>query len=220
MNKTIEFNTYPKAKRFLLLGLVFLAGCAGANGSASRPGDYVEIANPGFTMSPNAPETIWVPRSYVEQGVPRGNELAKKGYQAATGSAPAPAQQAVPAGAPGSPGTVAVTAPPAVIAIPAAPAPTGLTDTTGKPAALLPQFGLVVALEKNRIFVNLGHDDGIMLAQKLKVYRGGTIVKGLGLAPGEAVGTIEVQGFIGRNGSYGILKQGGPVQTNDLVGFE
>ena len=214
MNKTTGFNTYRKEKRFFLLGLVFLAGCAGANEAASRPGDYVEIANPGFTMSPGAPETIWVPRSYVDKGVPRGSELVKKGYQAATGTAPAPAQQAAPAGAPGSPAAVAVTA------APAAPAPTGLTDTTGKPAALLPQFGLVVALEKNRIFINLGHDDGITLSQKLKVYRGGTIVKGLGLAPGELVGTIEVLGFVGRNGSYGILKQGGPVQTNDLVGFE
>ena len=220
MNKTIESITYQKKKRSLLLGLVFLAGCAGANGSASRPGDYVEIANPGYTMSPGAPETIWVPRSYVDKGVPRGNELVKKGYEAATGPASAPAQQAAPAGASGSPGAVAASAAPAVSATPAAPALTGLTDTTGKPAALLPQFGLVVALEKNKIFINLGHDDGVTLAQKLKVYRGGTIVKGLGLAPGELVGTIEVLGFIGRNGSYGFLKQGGPVQTNDLVGFE
>ena len=42
-------------------------------------------------MSKDAPATIWVPRSYVEKGVPRGGELLRKGYEEAkkevTGSA-------------------------------------------------------------------------------------------------------------------------------------
>jgi len=210
MNSSTPNYRLNKDKRILLLGLIFLAGCAGSNESVSREG-FVEIANPGLTMSPNAPETIWVPRSYVEKGVPRGNELARKGYDAVTGNSAAPAPKAVPARA-----TAEAVAAPA----PMAPAPAGLTDTAGKPASLLPHFGLVVALEGNRIYFNLGREDGITPGQKLTVYRGGTVVKGLGLAPGEALGTVEVQGFVGSNGSYGVMKQGGPVKTNDLVSFE
>ena len=90
-------------KGAFLLGLVFLAGCAGANQAATGPQEgYVEIQNPGFTMSPNAPETIWVPRSYVEKGVPRGRDLAGKGYDAVTQGAaqgaPAAAAASAPAG--------------------------------------------------------------------------------------------------------------------------
>ena len=141
-------------------------------------------------MSPNAPETIWVPRSYVEKGVPRGNELVKQGYEAVKGGI-----------------------------APAAPQP-GLVDTTGKPAALLPHFGLVVAVDGEKVYFNIGREEGITPGQKLKVYRGGTVVEGLGLAPGEQVGTIEVQGFVGSKGGYGVVRQGGPVKTNDLVGCE
>ena len=195
-------------KRTLVVaGLGLLAGCAGAN-VQSHPDDYVEVANPGLTMSPNAPDTIWVPRSYVEKGVPRGNELAKKGYDAVTGGS---AKQAAAAGATGS---AEGTAPPA------APVPVKLNDTAGKPAALLPHFGLIMAQDANRIYFNLGREDGVKLGQKLTVYRGGTVVKGLGFAPGEAVGSIEVSGFVGNNGGFGVLKQGGQVKINDLVGFE
>jgi len=65
----------------LLIFLLFIiAGCAASKNSISSPAEYVEIDNPAFTMSPGAPATIWVPRSYVETGVPRGGELVEKGY--------------------------------------------------------------------------------------------------------------------------------------------
>jgi hypothetical protein len=32
--------------------------------------------------------------------------------------------------------------------------------------------------------------------------------------------TIEVQGFVGTNGAFGIIKQGGKLRVNDLVGAE
>lgn len=61
---------------------LFLAACAGNRTTATQPADdYVEIDNPGFTMSPNAPSKIWVPRSSVEKGIPRGGELVKKGAE-------------------------------------------------------------------------------------------------------------------------------------------
>ncbi|ACM18572.1 lipoprotein, putative [Geotalea daltonii FRC-32] len=175
-------------KIVITLGLLFLAGCAGTNTGSSSRRDYVEVANPAFTMSPNAPETIWVPRSYVDSGVPRGGELAKQGYEAIKGSTPVPAGE------------------------------TGIVAPGGKPAALIPRFGMVVAVDKDKVYFNLGREAGINIGQKLKVFRGGTVVEGLGLAPGEAVGTIEVLGFVGSKGGYGVMKQGGPAQMNDLVG--
>jgi hypothetical protein len=208
-----------RIKKLLMLGLVLLAGCAGANQSVERPGDYVEIENPGLTMSPNAPATIWVPRDYVEKGVPRGGELARKGYDAVTGGKPAaPARAAAPvAAAPAA--TALAVAPSSAAAVPAPPAPVAMHDTAGKPSALLPQFGMVLAVEGDKVYFNLGKDDGIVPGQMLKVFRGGTVVKGLGLAPGEAVGTVEVQGFVGKGG-FGVAKRGGPIRTNDLVGGE
>ncbi len=173
-----------------MLGLGFLTGCAGANVQPNGSRDYVEIQNPAYTTSPNAPETIWVPRSYVEKGAPRAKELVKQGYEAVQGGMAPPAPQS------------------------------RLVDTTGQPAALLPHFGLVVAVDGEKVYFNLGQESGITPGQKLKVYRGGTVVEGLGLAPGESVGTVEVQGFVGIKGGYGVVKQGGPVMTNDLVGCE
>ncbi|MDD2733641.1 MAG: hypothetical protein PHF56_06840 [Desulfuromonadaceae bacterium] len=73
--------------------LFLLTACAGNKAGTLPPDGYVEIENPAFTMSKDAPTTIWVPRSYVETGVPRGSELLKKGYEAAKqemiGNAPA-----------------------------------------------------------------------------------------------------------------------------------
>lgn len=62
--------------------LFLLTACAGNKAATLPPDGYVEIENPTFTMSKDAPATIWVPRSYVETGVPRGGELLKKGYEA------------------------------------------------------------------------------------------------------------------------------------------
>ena len=187
-----------KTRMPVLLGLLFLTGCAGAGVQSSRESDYVEISNPAYTMSPNAPETIWVPRSYVEKGVPRGGELVKRGYEAVKGT-----------GAPAVPGDAASTAP-----------QTGIVAPGGKPAPIIPHFGLVAAVDGDKVYFNLGREAGITPGQKLRVYRGGTVIEGLGLAPGECIGTVEVLGFVGSKGGYGIVKQGGPVQTNDLIGAE
>lgn len=62
--------------------LFLLTACAGNKAGTLPPDGYVEIENPAFTMSKDAPATIWVPRSYVETGVPRGGELMKRGYEA------------------------------------------------------------------------------------------------------------------------------------------
>jgi len=194
MIKMIRANLACNALYVLFLGV--LAGCAATN----VPTDYVEISNPALTMSPNAPETIWVPRKSVDSGVPRGGELAKRGYEAVKeGFAPT---QPVP-------GAATVTAPQAGIAAPG-----------GKPAAVIPRFGLVVAVDGEKVYFNLGKSAGITPFQLLKVYRGGTVIEGLGLAPGELIATIEIQGFVGTNGGYGLIRQGNQVRINDLVGAE
>ncbi|AJE04705.1 hypothetical protein [Geobacter pickeringii] len=83
-------------KRYPLLACIVLfalAGCAGNRPVPPPSEEYVEVDNPAATMSPSAPATVWVPRRYVESGIPRGGELVKKGYEAATrgaGEAPAP----------------------------------------------------------------------------------------------------------------------------------
>lgn len=186
-----------------VLGVLFLAflgtvaGCAGTR----VQNDYVEVPNPALTMSPNAPETIWVPRSSLESGVPRGGELVKRGYESMKDGVVSPPQ--------GGAGGPAVTPSQAVITAPG-----------GKPAAVIPRFGLVVAVDGEKVYFNLGREAGITPFQKLKVYRGGTVIEGLGLAPGELVATIEVHGFVGTGGGYGLVMKGGSLRVNDLVGSE
>ena len=187
--RNTSFNCLSR-RTIAVLFIAVISGCAGANVQPTHDDDYVEVSNPAMTMSPNAPEKIWVPRHSVENGVVRGNELLKRGYDAVRGGAPA-----------------------------TAPGP-GITAQAGKPASLIPHFGLVVRVDGERVYFNLGKEAGIVSGQKLKVYRGGTVVEGLGLAPGESVGMVEVLGFVGTTGGYGLLRQGGPARNNDLIGAE
>ena len=70
---------------FACIALFALAGCVGTRQVPAPADEYVEVDNPAATMSPSAPATIWVPRRYVENGVPRGGELVKRGYESVTG---------------------------------------------------------------------------------------------------------------------------------------
>lgn len=187
----------PTGKMLFLVFLGVVAGCAGVK----PQGDYVEIPNPALTMSPNAPEKIWVPRKSVDEGLPRGGEVMKRGYES------------MKEGFAGSPQPVTDSAK-------VTPPQLGITSPGGKAPVFIPRFGLVVGVDGDRVYFNLGREAGITPFQKLKVYRGGTVVEGLGLAPGELVATIEVQGFVGTGGGYGLIKQGGQLRVNDLVGAE
>lgn len=320
--------------------LVLLTACAANKSGNTQPDDYVEISNPMITMDPSAPATVWVPRRYVESGVPRGGELVKKGYEQVAGApqtvsqAPAspaaatpqagvkPVSQPVsqPVAAPialrsriavlevGDNGllrplvehmrvcAVGVLVDPAqasflakyssvanqaeraafatrlqqeygatvavfIAASQIAPGTTlqgevydamggGLVRTVtavvpsyapddaaakdaalGKAltevaekirevAALLPWYGKVAAVDGDRVYINTGKEAGLKAGQLLKVYRGGKVVAGLGFAPGERIATVEVGGFVGANGAYGVIKDGKGVQANDLVAVE
>ncbi len=310
----------------LLLSVCLLAACA-VNKSAKHPSvEYVEVPNPALTMSPDAPETIWVPKSYVESGVPRGGEMVKRGYETAkAGMLGAPAQPVPGAARPaaaicsvmnrlavmeiGQPGlaaqfagklksasagvpldqsqggTLAPTAPlasrsersafaarawqdaganltvfalapdgispgktliaeiydgmgsgllrsvdapipPYAEAEPAAreaavtKALATLAEKVKEVVALVPWFGKIVAVEGDRVYINAGREAGINIGQKLAIYRGGKVVEGLGFAPGEKVGMLEIAGFVGPNGAYGVVRKGEGVHLTDLVGVQ
>ena len=334
-------------KMITCCSLLLLTACAGQK-TASAPSpsseDYVEISNPGFTMSADQPATIWVPRRYVDSGVPRGGELVKKGYEQVRGTSQA-APSGAPQAAPQAPGTVmaAQQSPtrlvpqPAVAPLPiksriavlesgdnglllplmdqlrncaagvvldpaqtaflakystvASPAeraafalrlqqeygatvavfvaapdqaapgktlqgeiydamggglvrtvtavipPYAAADAAARDAALgralasvgekvrevvalLPWYGKVAAVEGDRAYINAGKEAGLKMGQLLRVYHGGKVVAGLGFAPGERIAVLEVAGFIGTNGAYGVVKEGKGVQANDLVAIE
>jgi hypothetical protein len=304
----------------------------------------VEVPNPGVTMSPDAPATIWVPRSSVESGIPRGGELVKKGFEKVSGTKEGAPHEDVPAAATQQPAPAAVTAP-VVVSAPqpaAMPAPlksriavlesgdNGLllpfdtriahasvgilvdnhqvaflaknaaiasqaergafalrlqqeyganaavfvsapdliapgkylqgavydclggvlvrtvtaripqyvvADSAARDAALetalaelaaqvkyvvglLPWYGKVAALEGDRAYINAGRESGIRIGQVMRVYHRGKVIPGLGFAPGERTATLEISGFIGADGAYGIVRDGKGVQANDLVAVE
>ena len=66
-------------KVIIISGCLCLAACSG-NRTTTKPVDYVEVDNPYITMTKDAPDKIWVPRSSVEQGPPRATEAVKQGY--------------------------------------------------------------------------------------------------------------------------------------------
>ncbi len=347
----------------MIFSFCFLAGCAANQGAISSSEDYVEIENPAFTMSPGASPTIWVPRSYVDSGIPRGGELLEKGYESVRGkmsdgasrtAAPAPAP---PALAPVTASPVVSTTPsvPAVLPVPppvASPArppvkaaeapffksriliieteknelsarfgealkrlsagtvldpaqaafvaryaslgspaeraalavklqedfgaglviflsapngtlpgktvsaevregyggtllrklvevisPYPVNDANKRDAAIMsslrglaagvrelaglaPWYAKVVSVEGERVYINAGKETGIETGRKLNLYRAGKVVEKLGFAPGPKVGIVEITGFVGTDGSFGIVKQGEKARASDLVGTE
>jgi len=67
-----------------LTALTALGGCSG-NKAAVNPGDYVEVDNPFSGGAPDENPKVWVLRSSLERGIPRGGALVKKGYEAVAG---------------------------------------------------------------------------------------------------------------------------------------
>ncbi len=335
----------PLAKLAVGCSLVFVAACATNKGSGpANENDYVEVPNPGVTMSPDAPATIWVPRSSVESGIPRGGVLVKKGFERVAGTKEAAPHEEVPVTVAQQPVPAAVAAPVIVPAPQPAAVPIHLksriavlesggnglllplsnristasagilvdnhqvaflaknaamasqaeqgafalrlqqeyganaavfvsapdliapgkyvqgavydclggvlvrtvsaripqyavADNAARDAALetaltelaaqvkyvvglLPWYGKVAALEGDRAYINAGRESGIRIGQAVRVYHRGKVIPGLGFAPGERIATLEISGFIGADGAYGILRDGKDVQVNDLVAVE
>lgn len=128
--------------------IMFVAACA-THKSASN--DYVEVPNPGVTMYPGAPATIWVPRSSAESGIPRGGELIKKGFERATGAKEDAPREEVSASATQQPAPAAPSTAPAASTV--VPAVVPAQQPAQQPVPL-----------KNRIAVLENVDNGLLLA--------------------------------------------------------
>jgi hypothetical protein len=349
---------------------LLIGACAGDRATTSHPSDYVEIENPTATMAPGSPATIWVPRSSLESGVPRGSEVIKKGTEQLVHGIRGDSTQTQP-GVPGQepPQAAALPAGQQSAAVPAYAAPSSqnrqtmavappqpydsrmqasamvissvknriailetdrggitqplyenlrraaiggildpgqaaflgqsanLTNETGKasfsnrlqqdygvnvviflsapegadpgkeisaeiydameggllqkfdgtipqnagadqnepssgslPApfmekireflALLPWYGRITAVNGNRAYIAAGREAGLRIGQVLKIYQSGRFMKGLGFAPGEQLGSLVVQGFVGPNGSFGMVREGQGIKATDIVSVE
>lgn len=85
---------------------------------------------------------------------------------------------------------------------------------------LTPWYGKVFAVDGERIYVNAGRESGLRIGQKLNVYRDGKTIAGIGFDPGATVATLDISGFIGTNGSYGVVKGGQSIRPGDLIAAE
>jgi hypothetical protein len=102
----------------------------------------------------------------------------------------------------------------------AAPALAAFTDKIRGLVAVLPWYGRITAVEGNRAYIAAGREVGLSIGQLLHIYHSGRFMKGLGYAPGELIGKLVVQGFVGPNGSFGQITEGQGVQATDLVSAE
>jgi hypothetical protein len=98
--------------------------------------------------------------------------------------------------------------------------PVSFTEKIRDYLALLPWYGRITAVEGNRAYVAAGRESGLRAGQLLKIYQNGRFIKGMGFAPGEQVGTMVLQGFVGPNGSFGMIKEGQGIRANDIVSAE
>lgn len=126
-------------------GCLCLAACAGNR--TTTPTDWVEVDNPYITMTKDAPDKIWVPRSYAESGVPRGTELVKKGVDKVMPSKDAPK---VPSPSPAAPVVVASTIP-----LPPQP-PTGGHAMAPSPGAMVP--AAPVTVRHRMVIIEIGQN--------------------------------------------------------------
>lgn len=324
-----------RVNNYLIVPLILsLTACAGSRSVSDNNAktEFVEISNPAYTMSRDAPATIWVPKSSVENGPPRGSEVVKKAYDSVTNSqtaattpqSPAPVSVAVsavsvaaksfPAGMrnrvavletgqnqlaiPFKEKLRALSGSPVIAIAPEAAAeklqsrdertayaakawqdsgvnvslfvsaPDGLAsgrylsaemydglgagliskveaviptydakdsaamgsavasalailaDRARAAIAQFPWYAKIMAIETGRIYINAGHEAGVNMGQRLHVLRGGKVVQGLGFAPGTAVGTVEVSGFVGSNGATATVKDGVQVYPSDIIAVQ
>ena len=79
-----ESTLNTTCKIMIVFFSMLITACAANRGGVKADNDYVEVTNPFATSSPNAPSTIWVPRSDAESGVPRATDLIKKGFSKMT----------------------------------------------------------------------------------------------------------------------------------------
>jgi len=84
----------------------------------------------------------------------------------------------------------------------------------------IPWYGRVVSVSGERVYVDAGLESGLKQGQRLVVYRGGEVVKGLGFAPGTRIATLTLTDYVGPDGAYGSTGEAVKVQPGDFVELE
>jgi hypothetical protein len=297
----------------LMISCLVATGCNRARVPLNTD-DYVEIDNPILDGNPAENTKIWVPKSSLAKGVPRGRALAQKGYDAVAGKdSGSDSSRAVaekidsvrhrllivaengssldkqlsdllkynftirPAGRPALSPTpsdldkqayiVALAAQPGngpIIFVsssdgikPGATIKAELYDSRG-PVLLrsltvkvplpekdetqgesvqrafgglagaihdllqrLPWYGRVIAVKGDRVYLDSGAESGLKAGQKIRIYRGGEVVPGVGFAPGERIAAgIAITDLVGPDGSYTAFSEAAKVQPGDYVELE
>lgn len=88
-------------RSLVVASIALLSGCARVVTSGDSPNSgYIEIANPAATMSPGAPATIFVPREYTDNDVPRGSILIEYSYESVVNAIKGISQPGIPLIAP------------------------------------------------------------------------------------------------------------------------
>lgn len=298
-----------------LLVSVTLGGCASLQREPIPNEDFVEIENPyGSGDNPDQNVKIWVPRSSLVRGVPRGRDVLQKGYDTVVGKknevvvidAAAPRAergarlrllvaeageqvvgatlrqflskvgipkavarptavdlvteqeqlayiatlQNLPAGGPilfiskpegTKPGArlkadlydirgpvlirsfyVTIPAPDKDqtpdVALQAALK--GLSDATLSSLKWFDWYGRVISVSGERVYIDAGAETGLKPGQKLSVYRGGEVIKGIGFATGTRITSFLLTDRVGQDGAYGITADADKVKPGDYVEFE
>ena len=137
-------------------------------------------------------------------GVGSGTPLVADIYDGIQGTGPRRVSVRIPGGADGKGASLAA-------------ACDELARRVNDVVTLTPWYGRIFEVDGVRIYLNAGRESGLQLGQKLKVYRGGKVVAGIGFDPGSEVATLVIAGFLGTNGSYGVVKDGQSVTVSDTV---
>jgi hypothetical protein len=294
----------------LLISCLTASGCNRARVPLNTD-DYVEIDNPILDGNPSENTKIWVPKSSLSKGVPRGRDLSQKGYDAVVGKnsggdtnraaaeniesvhqrplivaeggsalgkqlsdllknnftirpagrpAPAPAQSDLDkqayivalAAQPGSGPIVYLSSTDGIkvgsiikaelfdsrgpvllrsltVKVPAPEndeteaeslqrALGGLAGAVHELLHRLPWYGRVVAVKGDRVYLDSGAESGLKAGQKIRIYRGGDVVPGVGFAPGERIAAgIAITDLVGPDGAYTAFSEAAKVQPGDYV---
>lgn len=96
----------------------------------------------------------------------------------------------------------------------------GLADTTVSILSWFPWYGKVVSVKDTSVYLDGGKETGLGVGQRVTVYRGGEVVKGLGFAPGRHIATLTVSDLFGSDGSIATSPEAANVQAGDYVELE
>ncbi len=96
----------------------------------------------------------------------------------------------------------------------------GIADSTLSSLQWFPWYGQVVKVSDERIYVDAGAESGLTAGQKLRVYREGSIVPGIGFTPGDRITSFTITELINQDGSYGASPEAAAVKAGDYVELE